>query len=121
MDSKYFVPFGVVDELRKIGYSPQRDHCLNSFNERRQELEPRPIYTQVFDWFDKNGIYFTIKPVIKNGNLFYESQMFEFPEAINIPRYWPDDKHYLTRIEANLAAVKKGIEIFKYRMEDDKN
>lgn len=117
MDNKYFVPFEVVDELMRVGYNPQADRCLNSFDDRKQSLEPRPIYSQVFDWFDKNGIYFAIKPVIYKGNLTYIFQMIEFRNNDDCWTWsWMDDKHFLTREEANLAAIKKGIEIVKFRM-----
>lgn len=120
MDNKYFVPFEIVDELEKIGYNSQADHCLNSFDDRKESLVPRPIYSQVFDWFDKKGIYFAIKPVINKGNLTYIFQMVEFRNNDGSWTWsWMDDRHFLTRLEANLAAVKKGIEILKYRIEND--
>lgn len=113
-----FIPYEQALELKKLGFDEQclafylADTLFTSndiiYNSTDIPVIKAPLYQQAFRWFDENTSFqgFVIAS-LKEGHFDWEILNLDTEEKIECKEY------YHTRLEAELACLKKLIEIVK--------
>ena len=112
MNSKFYVSLEAARLLKEKGYNEETEYTIDNngriwMGEYRDECDfPCPTKVEAIDWLESNGIMIDIHWIRFNENRRWNYSIFNSTCDIIDSKY-----NYLTRLEAEEAAIIKACEL----------